>query len=69
MPDSVELSSDVLDKIKQGFNQFKGTLDGYVKDNNIEIKDWKFAVQSSESVYTIDAAFKIQIKPKAKDKK
>lgn len=60
------LSTDILDKVKQGFNQFKSTLDGYVKDNNIEIKDWKFAVQSSESVYTIDAAFKIQIKPKEK---
>jgi len=66
MPETIELTSEATGKIKQAINEFKNTLATYFKDNNIEVKDWKFAVQNSESSYIIDASVKIQIKPKEK---
>lgn len=66
MPETIEASQDVMVKIKQAINEFKTTLGTYFENNNIEVKDWKFAVQNSESSYIIDASVKIQIKPKEK---
>jgi hypothetical protein len=68
MPEKIEVTSEGIDKIKQAINEFKNTLGTYFKDNNVEIKDWKFAVSNSESSYVIDASVKIQIKPKEKTK-
>lgn len=64
MPEHVEISSDSMTKFKQAANQFKDTLVEYFKENNVEIKDWKFAVENSESNYIIDASVKIKISPK-----
>ena len=68
MPENIELSDEGMGKIKQAVNEFKNTLAAYFKDNNVEIKDWKFAVENSESNYIIDASVKIIIKPKSKTK-
>ncbi len=64
MPQKVEVSSDSLGKIKQAANDFKDTLANYFKENNVEVKDWKFAIQNSDSTYIVDASVKIIIKPK-----
>lgn len=64
MTESIEISSESMGKIKQAANQFKDTLVEYFKENNVEIKDWKFAVENSEASYIIDAAVKIKISPK-----
>jgi hypothetical protein len=53
-----------MNKIKQAVNEFKDTLVNYFKENNVEVKDWKFAVENNESGYVVDASVKIQIKPK-----
>ena len=66
MPEKIELSTENMEKIKQAFNGFKNTLATYF--DNVEIKDWKFAVENSESSYIIDASVKIQIKAKNKTK-
>ena len=68
MPENIEVSSESVEKIKQAFNGFKNTLETYFKENNVEVKDWKFAVENSESGYIVDAAVKIQIKPRNKTK-
>ena len=64
MPENVELSAEGMTKIKQAANEFKNTVINYFKENNVEVKDWKFAVESSDSSYVIDASIKILIKPK-----
>jgi hypothetical protein len=67
MPDqSLEVSSEALGKIKQAASEFKDTLMKYFKENNVEIKDWKFAVENNEAGYVVDASVKIKISPKAK---
>ncbi len=68
MPENIELSAEGMSKIKQAVNQFKDTLVTYFKENNVEVKDWKFAVENSESSYIIDATVKIKISPKSKAK-
>jgi hypothetical protein len=68
MPEHMDLSAEGMGKIKQAVNEFKDTLVSYFKENNVEVKDWKFAVENSESSYIIDASVKIQIKPKTKTK-
>jgi hypothetical protein len=64
MPEKNVVSSDSLGKIKQAANEFKDTLVSYFKENNVEVKDWKFAIQNSEAEYIVDASVKIIIKPK-----
>jgi hypothetical protein len=64
MPENVELSAEGMAKIKQVANEFKDTVVNYFKENNVEIKEWKFAVENSEASYVIDASVKIVIKPK-----
>lgn len=68
MPENIELSAESMGKIKQAVSDFRNTLETYFKENSVEVKDWKFAVESSESSYIIDASVKIQIKPKNKTK-
>ncbi len=63
MPE-IDISSDGIGKIKTAVNEFKDTLVEYFKEHNVEVKDWKFAVENSESSYIIDASVKIKISPK-----
>ncbi len=41
-------------------------FENYFKDHEVELKDWKFAVENSETNYIIDASVKILVKPKRK---
>lgn len=50
MPENIELSSEGMGKIKQAANEFKNTLVAYFKDNNVEVKDWKFAVETMSQI-------------------
>jgi hypothetical protein len=68
MTDKKEFSSnEAIDKIKQAANDFKSNLLTYFKEHNVEIKDWKLSVESSEQGYIIDASTKIKISPKQKE--
>ncbi len=68
MTENIELTAEGMSKIKQAATQFKDTLVAYFKEHNVEVKDWKFAVENSEANYVIDASVKIQISPKSKVK-
>jgi len=69
MPEKqTDSSTEIVEKMKHATNEFKDTLMDYFKENNVEVKDWKFAVENSESSYIIDATVKIKISPKAKNK-
>jgi len=57
------LSTESVEKIRQAANEFKNTVVNYFKDRNVEVKEWKFAVENSDETYTVDVAAKIVIKP------
>lgn len=63
MTEKIELSAEGMNKFKQAAMEFKDTLVSYFRDHNVEIKDWKFAVESSEDSYIIDVSVKMKLKP------
>ena len=56
------LSTENVEKIRQAANEFKSTVVNYFKDRNVEVKEWKFAVENTTEAYTVDVAAKIVIK-------
>ncbi len=66
MSEKIEFTTEVMNKIKQSAMTFRDSIVNYFKENNVEIKDWKFTVESSENNYVVDASVKVIIKPKAK---
>ena len=66
MTEKMELTTERMGKIKEAAMHFKETVSSYFKDHEVELKDWKFAVENSETNYIIDASVKILVKPKRK---
>jgi len=64
--EKMELTTERMGKIKEAAMHFKETVSSYFKDHEVELKDWKFAVENSETNYIIDASVKILVKPKRK---
>ncbi len=62
MSENNALSTENVEKIKQAANEFKTTILNYFKDRNVEVKEWKFAVENTTEAYTVDVAAKIVIK-------
>ena len=69
MTQKIEFTTELMNKIKQASMNFRDSIVTYFKENNVEIKDWKFAVESSESNYLVDVSVKVLIKPKTKESK
>jgi len=69
MSEKVELSIESMSKVKQAAEEFKNTLVKYFKENIVEVKDWKFGIESAEDSHIIDATVKIKITPKKISKK
>jgi len=65
----IEFTTELMNKIKQASMNFRDSIVTYFKENNVEIKDWKFAVENSESNYLVDVSVKVLIKPKTKESK
>jgi hypothetical protein len=66
MTEKMELTTERMGKIKEAAMHFKDTVMTYFKDHEVELKDWKFAVENSETNYIIDASVKILVKQKRK---
>jgi len=64
--EKMTLTTERMTKIKEAAMNFKDTVMNYFKDHEVELKDWKFAVENSETNYIIDASVKILVKPKHK---
>lgn len=62
MSENNVLSTENVEKIRQAANEFKTTVLNYFKDRNVEVKEWKFAVENTTEAYTVDVAAKIVIK-------
>jgi hypothetical protein len=66
MTEKVELTTERMSKIREAAMHFRDQVTGFFKEYDVEVKDWKFAVENSESNYIIDASVKILVKPKRK---
>ncbi len=65
MPEKMELSTDMLNRVKQSATNFKDSVATYIENHEVSIKDWKFAVENSENNYIVDVSVKLLIKSKS----
>ena len=66
MARKVEIDSDKMEDIKQAAFDFKDSIARVLKDQHVEVKDWKIGTESHEEGITIDVSVKVLIKPKVK---
>ena len=66
MAEKVELTTERMGKIREAAMHFRDSVGSFFKEHEVEIKDWKFAVENSEKDYVIDASVKILVKAKRK---
>jgi len=64
--EKVELTTERMGKIREAAMHFRDSVGSFFKEHEVEIKDWKFAVENSEKDYVIDASVKILVKAKRK---
>ena len=55
-----------LQKIGQTAQEYKDAVIGYLKDMEVDVKNWNFSVGKMENEYTVEIAVKLGIKPKPK---
>lgn len=64
-----EKKSDIMEQIQKiggQFNKYKDQLKATLKDNEVDVKDWNFAVAKTEKVYNVEFTVKLTVKPKKK---
>ncbi len=61
-----EISAERMEKIRQAASNFKDQVASFFKEYSAEMKDWRFAVESTEAGYVIDASVKVLVKQKSK---
>ncbi len=59
-----ELTTERMSKIKEAAKAFRDNVAAFFKDFDVEVKDWKFAVENSEKSYILDASVRVLVKPK-----
>ncbi len=64
MVDAMELTTERINKIRDAAMEFKDSVQTFFKEHDVEVKDWKFGVESSDGTQIIDVGVKIAIKPK-----
>ncbi len=60
----IEFTTESMNKIKDAAMQFKNSVSTFFKEHDVEIKDWKFGVESTNGNQIIDVGVKILVKPK-----
>lgn len=66
MAGKVEIGMEKMEEIRKAAMDFKDSVAGHLKDMNVELKDWRFGMESHEEGITIDVTVKVLLKPKAK---
>jgi uncharacterized alkaline shock family protein YloU len=66
MAGKIEIAMEKVEEIKKAAVNFKDSIAGNLKDMNVEMKDWRFGMESNEQGITIDVTVKVLIKPKSK---
>jgi len=64
--EKVEIAMDKVGAIEREAVKFKDSLAKRLSDMNVEMKDWRFGIESSEEGVTIDVTVKVLLKPKSK---
>ncbi len=66
MTGKVEIAMEKVEEIKKAAMNFKESIAERLKDMHVEMKDWRFGMESNEQGVTIDVTVKVLLKPKAK---
>ena len=66
MAEKIGLTTERMGKIKDAAMNFRDSIATFFKEHDVEIRDWKFAVENSEANYIVDASVKVVVKPKRK---
>ncbi len=66
MAGNFEIGMEKLDEIRKAAMSFKDAAAKHLKGMKVEVKDWRFGMDSNEKGVTIDITFKVLLKPKAK---
>jgi hypothetical protein len=64
--EKVELAMDKVGAIEREAVKFKDSLAKRLSDMNVQMKDWRFGMESSEEGVTIDVTVKVLLNPKRK---
>ena len=66
MTEKFEFSADKMEKVKRAAMDFKEAVGTFFRDYSTQMKDWRFAVESSDEGTVVDVSVKVLIKPKSK---
>jgi uncharacterized alkaline shock family protein YloU len=66
MAEKIDIALEKVDDIKKEALNFKDSIAGRLKDMNVEMKDWRFGLESKEEGITIDVTVKVLLKSKIK---
>jgi hypothetical protein len=61
-----DMTMERMVEIRKAVSDFKDTVASQVKDLQVDIKDWRFGVESTEDGVTVDISLKLLLKPRAK---
>ena len=64
MTGKVEIAMEKVEEIKKAAVNFKDSIADHLKDMNVEMKDWRFGMESNEEGVTIDVTVKVLLKKK-----
>jgi len=69
MSEKTEKQVDIMEKIQkvgEQFTKYKDQLTATLKDMEVDVKDWNFAVAKSDKEYNVEFTVKLNVKPKKK---
>jgi hypothetical protein len=61
--EKAETALERVDVIKKEAMNFKESIAKHLSDMNVEMKDWRFGIESNDEGTTIDVTVKVLIKP------
>ena len=67
MSESDITMNERLQKLGQTLQEYRDTVVAHIKNMEVEIEDWNFAVGKKEDKYTVEVAVKVGIMPKSKE--
>jgi hypothetical protein len=59
-----DMTMERMVEIRKAVSEFKDTVASQVKDLKVDVKDWRFGVESTEDGVIIDISLKLLLKPK-----
>lgn len=63
----VDMTMERMEQIRKSVAEFKDSVVSRVKDMHVDVKDWRFGMESHEEGIVVDVSVKLLIKPKKKE--